>query len=59
VILKYWDVRSLLILFSLSAIAAAGPKAKAGPKWLPSWTEAISEARVLNLPIVVHRHGFY
>jgi len=52
-------MRTLCVLLSLAAIVVAGPKARPGPKWLPSWTEAISEARVLNLPIVVHRHGFY
>ena len=52
-------MRVVFVLFSLAAMAAAGPKAKPGPKWLPSWTEAISEGCVLNLPIVVHRHGFY
>ena len=56
---RCWEMRVLLVLCFLTALAVAGPKAKPGPKWLPTWTEAISEARVLNLPIVVHRHGFY
>ena len=37
----------------------AGEKAKPGPVWAKSWSDALTEGRVLNLPIVVHRHGFY
>jgi len=28
-------------------------------RWAPSWSDALTEARVLNLPVVVHRHGFF
>lgn len=45
----------LLPLFCLLAVAAG----KAGPKWALSWSDAVDEARALNMPIVIHRHGFY
>jgi len=28
-------------------------------RWAPSWSDALEEGQVLNLPIVLHRHGFY
>ncbi|MHC4955798.1 MAG: hypothetical protein ACYTGZ_18245 [Planctomycetota bacterium] len=51
--------RAVAVALLLSVPAFAGGKAKPAPKWAPSWSEAIDEARALNLPIVVHRHGFY
>jgi len=47
-----------LALLALAA-AAGGPKPEDAPRWAPSWDAAVEEARALNLPIVVHRHGFY
>jgi len=45
------------LLFVLPSVA--GPKPHPSPKWAASWADAVKEARALNLPIVVHRHGFY
>ncbi len=45
----------LLPLLCLLAVAAGKP----GPKWALSWSDAVDEARALNVPIVIHRHGFY
>ena len=54
-------MRTLALLLCLAAATAAlskkGPHA--GPVWAPSWSDAIAEGRALNLPVVVHRHGFY
>ena len=52
-------VRIGLALLVLLLPVHAGGKAKPGPTWAKSWDAALTEARVLNLPIVVHRHGFY
>ena len=38
--------------------AGAG-KPKQFIRWAASWEDAIMEARAINMPIVVHRHGFY
>jgi hypothetical protein len=55
-------------MFGIAAavIAAAGVLALAkddGPiesvKYAKSWEAAIEEAKTLNVPIVVHSHGFY
>jgi hypothetical protein len=57
-------MRSLALLGCLALAASAG-KRPAAPKpgdhlrWMPTWNAAVEEARALNLPIVVHRHGFY
>jgi len=48
-----------LLVLLVHAPAHAGGKAKPGPKWAKSWSAALTEGQVLNLPIVVHRHGFY
>ena len=45
----------LVLLFAVAVHA----KPKAAPEWMASWSDALSEGRALNLPIVVHRHGFY
>ena len=51
--------RPALALLLLAFVASAGPKPHPAPQWAASWSDAVEEARVLNLPIVVHRHGFY
>lgn len=50
---------SLLVLCA-SASAGKNTKAKVKPSvtWAPSWAAAIEEARALNVPMVIHRHGF-
>ena len=50
----------MLALLTLALPAVAAPKKPhPSPKWAPSWSDAVEEARALNLPIVVHRHGFF
>ena len=51
--------RLAFALLFLALPSIAGPKPHPAPKWAASWADAVEEARVLNLPIVVHRHGFY
>ncbi|MHC4548324.1 MAG: hypothetical protein ACYTEZ_06050 [Planctomycetota bacterium] len=46
------------ILVCLAAVAAGKP-GKGGVRWAPIWAAAVEEARALNLPLIVHRHGFY
>ena len=45
----------------VSAVAVAGGKDKPKPSvtYAKSWESAVAEAKMLNIPIVVHSHGFY
>lgn len=45
----------------LSSSARAGEKFEPDPQvtYATSWEAAVEEARLLNVPIVVHSHGFY
>jgi len=57
-----WNMRvRIAIVMACLAVAAAGkPKSMgAGVRWAASWDAAVEEARALNLPLIVHRHGFY
>ena len=47
------------VLACLAVVAVARPKSPAGVRWAATWDAAVEEARALNLPLVVHRHGFY
>jgi len=38
--------------------ALAKDKPKETVRFAPSWEEAVEEAKLLNVPIVVHNHGF-
>ena len=44
-------------------LASAGGKDKDAPKpcvaFAKTWPSAIEEAKALNVPIVLHSHGFY
>jgi len=41
------------------AVGAGGAKPKPSVTYAKSWDAAVDEARLLNLPMVVHSHGFY
>lgn len=57
--------RSLLALSFAAAIAAPDARAAGSSKPEPSvtyatsWAAAVREAKLMNVPIVVHSHGFY
>ena len=51
----------LCLCFAAAASFAAGKDKKPKPT-VPlcrSWSDAVKEARLLNVPIVLHHHGFY
>ena len=51
----------LCLSFTVAALFAAGKDAKPKPT-VPlarSWSDAVKEAKLLNVPIVLHHHGFY
>ncbi len=42
------------------APAAAGdPEPRPTVEFARTWDRAVAEARLLNLPLVIHNHGFY
>ena len=49
----------LLSVLLLAPGAAAKDKPDISVRFAKSWEAAIDEARALNLPLVIHRHGFY
>ncbi|MCA9321684.1 MAG: hypothetical protein KDB53_13165 [Planctomycetes bacterium] len=50
-----------LAVLAMSAVAPAQRKPKIKPTvtFASTWDAAIEEAKLLNVPIVVHSHGFY
>ena len=50
-----------LILGAAVDPAAAGKKEKPKPSvtYAKTWEAAVEEAKLLNVPIVLHSHGFY
>ncbi len=54
--------RSVLAAAVLGLVAASGvakDKPKPSVAYAKSWEAAVKEAKLLNVPIVVHSHGFY
>jgi hypothetical protein len=55
-----------ILTLSLLLMLCAGPTAHAGKdpdvepcvKFAKTWEAAVAEAKLLNVPIVVHSHGF-
>ena len=43
----------------LSYAASAGDEPDPTVNFAKTWDAAVEEAKTLNLPIVVHSHGFY
>jgi hypothetical protein len=50
-----------LSMYGWVGSVGAGEKLDLDPqvKYAPSWDAAVEEAKLLNMPIVVHSHGFY
>jgi hypothetical protein len=43
----------------VAALGAAKEKPKPSVTYAKTWEAAVKEATLLNVPIVVHSHGFY
>ena len=53
------SMKTMLAVALLTAAAAAGPKKpKDSVTYAKSWEAAVAEAKMLNVPLVVHSHGF-
>ena len=58
--MKIRPVLALCAAFALVGIARAGaPEPKTCVTLAKTWEAAVEEAKALNVPIVVHSHGFY
>ena len=54
--------RAMITTFAVALLASAalaGPKLKPSVNYAKSWDAAVAEAKMLNIPLVVHSHGFY
>ena len=60
--------RTALVAVAALAVAATGtiavakdkkPEVKPTVTFAKTWDKAIAEAKLLNVPIVVHSHGYY
>lgn len=49
----------LAVAALLGAEAAGKEKIKPSVTYAKSWDAAVEEAKLLNVPIVLHSHGFY
>lgn len=48
-----------LTLAATLGTAGGGEKPEPSVTYAKTWEAAVEEAKLLNLPIVVHSHGFY
>lgn len=48
-----------LALAATLTTAGGGDKPEPSVTYARSWDAAVEEAKLLNMPIVVHSHGFY
>ena len=51
-------IRIAGVIALAATLGSAKPKVKPSVNYAKSWQAAITEAKMLNLPIVVHCHGF-
>lgn len=47
------------VAMSSDALAQKKPKIKDTVTFAETWDAAVEEAKLLNVPIVLHSHGFY
>ena len=52
-----WITAAVLAL--ATSLAGAKGKVKPSVDYAKTWEAAVAEAKLLNVPIVVHSHGFY
>lgn len=52
-------IAAVLALGTAGAWAGKARARKPAIRWATSWEDAVETARALNVPIIVHRHGFY
>jgi len=56
--------RTLFLTLAVAVFASAAlavpkkPKIKESVTYAKSWKDAVAEAKLLNIPLVVHSHGF-
>ena len=53
---RLWMAAAVLAV--TATLTAAKPKIKDSVTYATSWEAAVAEAKLLNVPIVVHRHGW-
>lgn len=51
-------IRIAGVIAIAATLGSAKPKIKPSVTYAKSWEAAVAEAKMLNLPIVVHCHGF-
>lgn len=54
---RIWITAAVLGL--AASLGAAKEKVKPSVEYAKTWEAAVEEAKLLNVPIVVHSHGFY
>ena len=53
-------IAGLALLAAAGAVAfAKGEEPKPSVQYAKSWEKAVEEGKRLNVPLVVHSHGFY
>jgi hypothetical protein len=51
-------ITAAAFLTFVAAVGYAKPKIEDCVNFAPTWEAAVEEAKLLNVPIVVHNHGF-
>jgi hypothetical protein len=54
-----WTGTAAVAMAAAAVVAVAKDEFKPTVRFARSWEAAVKEARELNVPIVVHSHGFY
>jgi len=53
------SVLTVAVLGLVASLGVAKDKPKPSVVYAKTWDAAVAEAKLLNVPIVVHSHGFY
>ena len=56
---RFLTTATAVALAASLGLAAPKPKLKPSVTYAKTWDAAVAEAKMLNVPIVVHSHGFY
>ena len=56
---RFARITPLVALLVAAVVAQGGEKPRPSVTYATSWDAAVDEAKACNLPLVVHRHGFY